>query len=105
MMRTQPCACVGASVMRPEMTAASDIDRLSYHREIDVKSGALLGGTFDANLARMLLNNSVGDRKAKASSTFLSFRDSALGSEERIVNAMNMFLRNSRAAVGNGDAD
>jgi hypothetical protein len=87
------------------MTAASDIDRLSYHREVNEKSGALLGRTFNPNLARMLLNNSVGDRKAKASAAFLPFRDSALGGEERIVNAMDMLLRDSRSAVGNNNAD
>src|SRR5258708_19377981 len=91
--------------MRPEMTAASDIDRLPYHWEMEVKGGALLGRAFNPNLARMLLNNAVGNRESKAGATFLPFRDGALGGEKRIVNAMNMFLGNSRAAVRNRDAD
>src|SRR5579872_2917608 len=105
MMRTQPCAGVGASVMRPEMTAASDIDRLSDHREIDVKSGALLRRAFDANLSRMLLNNSVGHREPEPGAAFLPIAYGALGGEERTVNAVNMFLRDSRSTVRNRDTD
>src|SRR5579859_78425 len=91
--------------MRPEMTAASDIDRLSYHREIDVKRGALLRGAFNANLAGVLLNNSISDRESKSSAAFLPFRDGALGGEEGVVNAMNMLLRDSRSTIRYGDAD
>src|SRR5581483_475783 len=104
MMSTLPCADERESCTRPEITAASDIDSLPQHWEIEVKGGALLGRAFDVNLAGVLLNDSVGHRKAQAGAALPILRRSFRG-EERIVNAMNVFLRDSRTGIRDHNVD
>src|SRR5215470_5051093 len=99
MIRMHPCEDDGASVRRRGMTAASDIDRLSQQREIEVERRALVGSALDANLARMLLDDAVSNRKAKTSAAFLAILGHVLGCKERIVNSLNVLLRNSLAAI------
>ena len=48
----------------------------------------------------MLLNDAVGDRQAQSGALALSFARRGLGGEERVVDALDMFLRNAGAGVG-----
>src|SRR5579884_4545372 len=102
MMSTLPCAGVVASLMRPEMTAASDINCLPQHREIQIERSSLLMRTFDMNFASVFVNDSVRHGKPKASAPFSVLR-CGLGCEKRIVNPMNVFLRDSGTRVGHNN--
>src|SRR5207253_11201549 len=101
MIRMHPCEEEGLSVKRRGMTAASDIDRLSQQREIQIERCSFFRGTFDANLAGMLLNNSVGDRQTEAGATFMTLLRCGLGGEEGIVNPLDVLLLDCADRIGN----
>ncbi len=82
------------------MVASSDIDSLPRQREIQIEGCALAGLALHPNLARMLLNDAVGHRQAQAGALALAFSRRGLGGEERIVDALDVFLRNAGAGVG-----
>src|SRR5664280_205452 len=79
--------------MRP--TASSGIDRLSHHGKLHDECRALTGRAVDANLAGMFLDDTVGHRQSQPCATAVSRLRFVLGGEERIVDAMDMLLRNS----------
>src|SRR6185312_7541102 len=83
-------------------TAASDIDCLSHWKfQLERSSLARLG--IHANLACMLLNDSVGDGQAKTRAPRLAFTRNVLGSKEWVINPVDVLRRNARATVANID--
>src|SRR5580704_6909654 len=78
---------------------------LPAEREIEREGRASAGMTLHANLARVLLNDAVGDRKSEAGAAGLAFARRSLRSKERIVNALNVFRRDARPGVGHTHAD
>src|SRR5436190_5953509 len=96
-----PCEADGVSLKRRGMTAASDIDRLSHEREIQIERGAFFRGTLHANLAGMLLDDPVGHRQTETGAPFLTILRCSFGGEERIVNALNVLLCDSATGIRN----
>src|SRR5215471_1343393 len=103
-MRTLPWPGMATWFNRPEMTAASDIDSLPHQREVEIESCALLGRALDANLASVLLNDAVGDGKPQPGAPALAILRRSLGGEKRVVNALNVLLRNAFSGIGNHHA-
>ena len=62
-------------------------------------------GALDMNLAGVLLNDAVGNGKAKAGAAPLAWSGRGLGGEERIVDALEMFGRDAGAGVGDHGFD
>src|SRR5579864_1233613 len=91
-----------ASVRGRVKTAASDIDCLS-HGKFQVERGSGPGLRVHADLTCMLLNDSVRYGKAQARATRLSLTRDILGGKEGIVNPVDVFRRNARAAVTDVD--
>src|ERR1044071_4687932 len=87
-----------ASVRGRVKTAASDIDCLS-HGKFQLELGPLPGLRIHADLACVFLNDSVSYGEAQARATRLPLTRDVLGGEEGIVNLVDMFRRNARAAV------
>src|ERR1700684_272717 len=56
--------------------------------------------TVDANLSRMFLNDSVGDRKAESGTAGLPFARRSFRGEERIVDALDIFRRDAGTVFG-----
>src|ERR1700687_3186818 len=99
-----------SGVLRREMAAtsdnaASDMDGLPDPREIQGEGGAFARAALHADIARVFLNDAVGDRKSKTGAAILALRGRRLGGEKWIVDALNVFLRNARAGVGDAHAD
>src|SRR5712692_3164863 len=86
-------------------TANSDMDCLSDQREIQGEGGAFARAALHADIARVFLDDAVGNRKSKTGAAILAFRGRRLGSEKWVVDALNVFLGNARAGVGNAHAD
>src|SRR6185312_3494958 len=63
------------------------------------KSGAFTDPTIHFNLSSMLLNNSIGDGQPEAGPTPSDI--ARLGSEERVIYPLDVFLRYAGARVGN----
>ena len=61
--------------------------------------------TLHANLARMFLNDAVGDGKAEAGTAGLAFARRGLGGEEGIVDALDVLGGNARSGVRNAHAN
>src|SRR5579862_1098446 len=101
MINTDPPFCKYAASFTwfRVITAASDIDCLSDHRKIEIERSAFAGAAFNANLARVLLDDSIADRQTQARATGLSFAR-CFGREEGIVNAMDVLLRDAGAGIG-----
>src|SRR5690242_21880916 len=89
-----------ASVRGRVKTAASDIDCLS-HGKFQVERGPRPGLRIHADLAGVILNDSVGYGEAQARATRLSFARDVLGGKEGIIHLADVFRRNAGAA----DAD
>src|SRR5277367_4015975 len=87
-----------------EMTAASDIDSLPDQREVEIEPGAFARTALDANLPRMLLNDSVTHRQTQPRAPRLAFAR-RLGGEERVIDALDVLLCDSRPGVRNYHAD
>src|SRR5947209_20585057 len=100
MMRILPEDSCAGSLRRREITAASDIDRLPDHRKIQIESRAFLRRTLYPNFAGMFLDDPVGHRKAKSGAPLLAVGRRSFGGEEWIVDALNVFLRDSASSVG-----
>ena len=79
---------------------ASGTDSLSDQGELHDERGAAAGRAVDANLAGVLLNDSVGHRESQSGAAAVTGLRLVLGGEERIVDAMNVFLRDAGAGVG-----
>src|SRR5579864_8957 len=105
MMRILPCDGKAASFTRLEMTAASDIHSLPHQRKLKVESRAFIRSAFHANLARMLLDDSVGHRETQPGAASLAILGRSLGGEERVVNSPNMFLSDAGAGVRDHHVD
>src|SRR5271166_1637150 len=86
-------------------TAVSGIDRLPHHGKFHRERRASAGLAVHANLPGVFLNDAVGHRKSQSSTTAMAGlrRGLVLGCEKWIVDAVNMFLRDTRARVGNDD--
>src|SRR6266496_763210 len=104
MMSTLPCPDSAAGLVPREMTAASDIHSLSQEWELQIECRAVFGCALHTNLARMLLNNSVGHRQSQPRTTPLAILRSDVGREEGIVNALDVLLSNAAARVRNHHA-
>src|SRR5215470_15015374 len=100
MIKMHPSDDDGESLKRRGMTAASDIDRLSQEWEVQIKSCPFVRSALDTNLAGMLLNNSIRDRQTEAGASLLAFLRRSFGRKERIVNALDMLLRDTFTRVG-----
>src|SRR5208282_3384220 len=114
MMRILPALgeILSGGVLRREMVvisenATSDMDCLPrrYQWKIQGEGGAFARAALHADVARVFLDDAVGDRKPKTGAATLAFRRSRLGREEWIVDAVDVFLRNARACVGDAHAD
>src|SRR5271165_1878959 len=83
------------------LTTASGIDRLPYHGEFHGERRASAGLAVHADLPGMFLNNAVGHGKSQPGAAALAGlgRGLVLGGEEWIVDAVNMFLRDTRTGV------
>src|ERR1041385_1108470 len=87
-----------ASVRGRVKTAASDIDCLS-HGKFQVERGPRPGLRTHADLACVFLNDAVRYGEAQARATRLPLARDILGGKEGIVNLVDVFRRNARAAV------
>src|SRR5690348_5150181 len=105
MMSTLPCPGTKPGGVPREITAASDIYGLPEQWELKEEGRPLFGSAFHTNLAGMLLNNAVGHREAKTGAPPLAVLWSGLGCKERIVNALDVFLRDAAASVRDLNAD
>src|SRR5208282_4175605 len=114
MMRILPALgeILSGGVLRREMVvisenATSDMDCLPrrYQWKIQGEGGAFARAALHADIARVFLDDAVGDRKSKTGAPILAFRGRRLGREKWVVNAMNVFLRNARSGVGDARAD
>src|SRR5450432_3763267 len=83
-------------------TAASDIDCLS-HGKLQLELGSLARLGVHADLACMLLNDSVGDGQAQARATRLALTRGVFGGEERVINPVDVLRRDAAAAVTDVD--
>src|SRR5450755_1960441 len=104
MIRILPalCGCVFSGMLRrgkvvTSCIASSDMNGLPgrYQREIKGECCAFARAALHANIAGVFLDDAVGDRESKASPAILAFRGRSLGSEKRVVDALNVFLGNS----------
>src|ERR1700687_4498453 len=111
MMRILPALCgVLSGVLRRVIgvtsdNANSDMDFLPDQREIQGEGGSFARAALHADIARMFLNDAVSDRKSKTGAAILALRGRRLGREKWIVDALNVFLRNARAGIGDAHAD
>src|SRR5271163_1528942 len=112
MMRILPALgeTVSGGVLRREMvgtsdTSNSDMDCLPDQREVQSEGGAFARAALHADVARVFLDDAVSDRESKTGAATLTFRRRCLGRKKWIVDAVNVFLRDARAGVGNADAD
>src|SRR5260370_11810238 len=94
------------------MTATSDIatsdmeclpDRQQW--KIQGEGRAFARAALHADVARVFLDDAVSDRKPKTGAAILSFRGRSLSREKWVVDAVNVFLGNARAGVGDAHAD
>src|SRR5579871_122234 len=105
MMRTDPDG-VGWPLATPRgMTTASDMNCLSAQGKVESEGGAGAGLALDTDLARVFLDDSVGDRQAKACPAALAFFGRCFGREERVVDAVDEFRRDPGTGVGNANTD
>src|SRR5207248_7061013 len=86
-------------------TAVLDIDGLPDHWKFEVEGGSNSTFAFYADFPSMLLDNSVCNRQSEASSAMLPFTNHGLGSKERIVNTVDVFLRDSASGIADCNCD
>src|SRR5215467_1136634 len=101
MINTAPADGMGSLILGREITAASDIDSLPCQREIQVERCSFAGPAFHSNLARVLLDDAVGNGEAKPSSPVLAFPRCILSREKRIVDTVDVLGSNAAPRVGN----
>src|SRR5512140_2251495 len=85
-------------------TAASDIDCLS-HWKFQLERSSLARLRVHADLACMLLNDSVRNGQAKACAARLAFTRNVLGGKERVINLVDMLRLNAGATITDADLD
>src|ERR1022692_3571951 len=85
--------------------ATSDMDCLPYEREVQGKGCTFAGAALYPNISRMFLNDSVGHGKPQAGAAILALGGGCFGGEEWIIDALNVFLSNAGAGVGDAHAD
>src|SRR5579859_6022010 len=96
MIRIEPP--LETSVRGRVKTAASDIDCLS-HWKFQLERGPLARLRVHADLACMLLNDSVSNREPKTCAARLAFTRNVLGGKERVINLVDMLRLNPGATV------
>src|SRR5208282_913190 len=103
MIRTEPSEENSARAGAIRLMAVSGIDRLPHQGEFHREGSALAGLAVHTDLPGVLLNDAVGHGKPQPGATTVAgFRlGLVLGGEKRIVDAVNMFLRDARTGVGN----
>src|SRR5579863_4058158 len=74
--------------------------RFPQEREFKVEGCAGADGALDMNLACVLLNNPVGNGKSKTCATPLAWSGRGFCSEERVIDALQMFRRNTGTGIG-----
>src|SRR5277367_3714692 len=97
MMRILPALgeTVSGGVLRREMvgtsdTSNSDMDCLPDQREIQGEGGAFARAALHADVARVFLDDAVGDRKTKTSAPRLALDGCRLGSEKRVIDPLDV---------------
>src|SRR5260370_14082636 len=80
-------------------TASSDMDSLSDQREIQGEGGAFARAALHADVARVFLDDAVGDRKSKTRTAILALRRGSLGRVKWIVDALNVLLGDTRSSI------
>src|ERR1700751_4606180 len=86
-------------------SVASDMRGFPQHRKFKIERGSGAQVACYVYLPGVFLDNAVCDGKTEARSTSLSLYGRGLGGEERIVDPLQMFRRDTRAGIGDGDAD
>src|SRR6202453_1151916 len=114
MMRILPALgeVFSSGVLRRVTVVGSDISNSDMNGlpgrnqgEIQGEGGAFARAALHADVTRVLLDDAVGDRKTTTGAAGLPLHRCGLGSEKRVVDALNVFLRNDRACVGDANAD
>src|ERR1700676_2776226 len=111
MMRILPALCgVLGGVLRRVIgatsdNAKSDMDCLPDQRESQGEGGAFARAALHADIARVFLDDAVGDRKSKTRPAILALLGRRLGREKWIVDGLNVLLRTARAGVSHAYAD
>src|SRR5271156_1979947 len=114
MMRTRPAlgdVFSGGALRRvigvTSDSANSDMDCLpgGDQWEIQGEGGAFAGAALHADIARMFLDDAVSDGQPETGAASLAIRGRRFGGEKWIVDALNVFLRNARAGIGDAHAD
>src|SRR5438874_3298951 len=90
-----------ASITASDMHGLSRLDL--HHGKFEMERGAFAGLAFHADLSCMLLNDAVGDGESQASTPLIPGAVRSLGGEERVVDAINMFLRDAAAGIPHHD--
>src|SRR5271157_2875799 len=105
MINTEPSEANSSLPAAIRPTAVSGIDRLPQHGKFHRERRTSAGPAVHANLPGVFLNDAVGNGKSQPSTTAVASlrRGLVLGCEKWIVDAVNMFLRDTRARVGNDD--
>src|ERR1035441_9745635 len=104
-MSTVPRDTVSSRAAMGRVKMASGIDDLSYHWEFHDEGRALARRTLHVDLACMLLDDPVGHRKPQPGAAAVPGLGLVLGGEERIVDAMNVFLGDATSGVRHRDLD
>src|ERR1700761_1265024 len=100
MINTEPCEANSSSAEAVRLIAASGTDRLPDHGKFHDECGSAAGHAVDANLTGMFLNDAVGHGESQACAARVAGFGFVLGGEERIVDTMNVLLRNAGAGIG-----
>src|SRR5271165_3104988 len=102
---TVPGDHVSSRALSRRLIIVSGIYDLPEHREFHGERGALSGCAVHVNFAGMFLDDAVRHREPQPRTAGIAALGLlVLGGEERIVNAMNVLLRNTTAGVGHSDA-
>src|SRR5262249_57808281 len=96
---TAPADGTDSVILGREITAASDIDSLPCQREIQVERCSFARPTFHSNLARVFLDDAVGNGEAQPGSPVLPFPRCILGREKRIVDTVDVFVSDAAPRV------
>src|SRR5437762_5482805 len=84
---------------------ASDMHSLScsHHGKFQMEGCAFARPALHTNLPGMFLNDAVSDRESEARAALRSRAIGRFCGEKGIVNALDVFLRNAAAGIGNHD--
>src|SRR5271157_6053844 len=104
MISTEPRAPVCSRPVSMRLIMASGIDDLPHHGEFHGERRAVARRALDVDLAGVFLNDAVGHRQPQPGTAGIAGLGLRLGGEERVVDAMNVFLRDAAARVRYGHA-